>query len=403
MSNFRCSKKSKAPKQISLAPIVLCLFALTTLSTIGQIKPGQSFATVPPNWLDYTLLDNGVRPYYSSNHLYLYALNSGCAQIEIAGLNYYEEINLIKDSLHIIELPEWPNFKQDNSLQHTAVIKTSAPINLYQGCNTLNMVGSLSGAINNKQVIRREITNAVSLNDNGYFKDNFLQYFSHPLGNLSYEYNDHGPFQISVYVEYYIISLANNNSLESYFNCHLQNDVDPFQYGLKETRSFSQEKHEMMWRTLNGANSQGQFGTGDWPSESYTKSRNSKPFKSFTTPFRRTNSFSIVFKINAQGAVEPPQENVLFGTFIENKPQHALENSYHFPAFNTYAGQIVSLQAFTDDTDVFINGNLVKRLDRAKRFDTIYSEDLSITSNHPISAIIHPWPDTLGNYTPPTV
>jgi gliding motility-associated-like protein len=95
------------------------------------------------------------------------------------------------------------------------------------------------------------------------------------------------------------------------------------------------------------------------------------------------------------------EDTVPLFTFLELKPESALESAYHFPAFLSYAGQCISLQALADSTDIFLNGAFLKRLDRAKRFDTLFTEDISISATYPISAIVHPMPDSLGNYTPP--
>ena len=358
---------------------------------MAQIRAGQSFSTITSDGPIDFRLRNII-------HLYVYALNNGCASVEIAGLNYQVSLTLKKDSLYLIALPHWPEIF-DTIFNNALEVKSNVPINVYQGSNTLDLRPILRGTLNGTLLNRHGSSIALALNDNKLFANNYFQYFSIPQGNLNYELNIHGPIFGVAAMGYLALSLEDANSMESYFNCYL---LDGTAQNLKNTIQFSLNQGEGVFRGLLGTHSNGLFGGLDWPSESYTQSLNAKPFKSFVHTAQSLGVYGLTLGLNAQG-VQPllQEDSSLFVTFLELKPEYELEAAYHFPAFNTYAGQCISLQALEDSTDIFVNGTFLKRLDRAKRFDTLFTEDLSISATYPISAIVHPMPDSLGNYTPP--
>ncbi len=376
----------------SIAPWVLCFFIFSTGAALAQIRPGQSFSTSP------TVGATGLRLTRNINHLYIYALNNGCASVEILSLNYRLSLTLKKDSLYLIALPHWPQV-YDTAFNNTLELKSNIPINVYQGSNTLDLRPISRGNLDGTLLNRHRSSIALALNDNKLFANNYFQYFSIPQGNLNYELNIHGPTFGVAAMGYLALSLEDANSMESYFNCYL---LDGTSQNLKNTIQFSLNQGVGVFRGLLGTHSNGQFGGLDWPSESYTRSLNAKPFKSFVHTAQNLAFYGLTLGLNAQGVQPLPQEDSsVFVTFLELKPEYELEAAYHFPAFSTYAGQCISLQALEDSTDIFVNGTFLKRLDRAKRFDTLFTEDLSISATYPISAIVHPMPDSLGNYTPP--
>jgi gliding motility-associated-like protein len=176
-------------------------------------------------------------------------------------------------------------------------------------------------------------------------------------------------------------------------------------HSFKDTIELALNKAAFIWRTSESVSHptsvRGEF---DWTSEGSISSKNRQGFKLFTMaiPISGFPSFTygIALDIDHYGVVRLDIEGSGY-TLIEVKPQYLLSSSYHFPKFETYAGQSLSVQAMEDSTDIFFNGRFLIRLDRGKRFDTAIVEDLSLSANQPFSAIVHPWPDTLGNYTPP--
>jgi gliding motility-associated-like protein len=374
------------------SPWLLCFFLFSTGAALAQIRAGQSFSTLPSDG------SNGLGQTRNINHLYIYALNNGCASVEIASLNYQVSLALRKDSLYLITLPHWPQIF-DTIFNNTLEVKSNVPINVYQGSNTLDLRPILRGTLNDTLRNRHLSSIALALNDNKFFDNNYFQFFSVPQGNLNYELNIHGPTYGIAGLDYYALSLEDANSMESYFNCYL---LDGTSQSPKDTILFSLNQREGNYFGLLGGHSNGQFGGLDWPSESYTLSLNAKPFKSFVHSAVGIANYGYTLGFNAQGVVLMLLEDTVpLFTFLELKPESALESAYHFPAFLSYAGQCISLQALADSTDIFLNGAFLKRLDRAKRFDTLFTEDISISATYPISAIVHPMPDSLGNYTPP--
>jgi gliding motility-associated-like protein len=367
----------------------------------GQIKAGTSFYSIPPNYTDYGSSIFPKEPYYNDNYLHFYPLANGCAEVSIKSINYQNRIVLKKDSFITIRLPDyWPRFGQDSALSQSIAIKSSVPVNLYQACNNAQPIDLKDTSLVTFPFRETLInTHALSLTDNLAFEQNTFQYFTHPLGNSIYENNDflnalHG-------LHIFNISLGSENNLRSYFNCYLTNFRGSAPRSLKDTLFFNLGYGQLIWRSMYINNSSGIMGNLNWANEGFTESTNAKPFKTFAIGALDGYSFENYFGAsqNTRPLIEP--QETIYTTFVELKPQRQLSYSHHFPAFTGYAGQTLSLQAFTDSTQIFVNGNFLVQMNRSKRFDTIFREDLSITSTAPISAIVHPWPDTLGNYIPP--
>ncbi|PTM01543.1 MAG: hypothetical protein DA405_13595, partial [Bacteroidetes bacterium] len=334
------------------SPWVLCFFIFSTGAALAQIRAGQSFSTLPSDG------SNGLGQTRNIDHLYIYALNNGCASVEIAGLNYQVSLVLKKDSFYLVALPHWPQIF-DTIFNNSLEIKSNVPINVYQGSNTLDLRPILRGTLNDTLRNRHLSSIALALNDNKFFDNNYFQFFSVPQGNLNYELNIHGPGYGVAGLDYYALSLADANSMESYFNCYL---LDGTSQSLKDTILFSLDQREGNTFGLIGTHSNGQFGGLDWPSESYTLSLNAKPFKSFVHSADGVHIYGLTLGFNAQGVVPMPLEDTVpLFTFLELKPESALESAYHFPAFLSYAGQCISLQALEDSTDIFVNGTFLKR------------------------------------------
>jgi len=232
------------------------------------------------------------------NHLYLYALNNGCASVEIASLNYQVSLALKKDTLYLIALPHWPQV-YDTAFNNTLEIKSNIPINVYQGSNTLDLHPILRGTTNDTLLNRHRSSIVLALNDNKLFANNYFQYFSIPQGNLNYERNIHGPTFGVAAMGYLALSLEDANSMRSYFNCYL---LDGIAQNLKNTIQFSLNQGEGVFRGLLGTHSNGLFGGLDWPSESYTQSLNAKSFKSFVHTAQGLAFYGLTLGLNARGS-----------------------------------------------------------------------------------------------------
>mgnify|MGYP003633480785 CR=1 FL=1 len=92
MLSCKCNKIIGNTLLKSIAPWVLCFFLFSTGTALAQIRAGQSFSTVPSDGA------TGLRLTRKINHLYIYALNNGCASVDIASLNYQESLTLKRDS-----------------------------------------------------------------------------------------------------------------------------------------------------------------------------------------------------------------------------------------------------------------------------------------------------------------
>lgn len=395
MNSFWLNRKAIKLNTKSRLAWPICFLCFLYFYSHGQIQPGTNFITIPSNQNDYILTPDNTFD-LSDFHLFIYALNDGCVSISMDGLGYSEALQLFKDSLIIATLPDWPRKGLDTIRPYSIRINSNVPINLYQASNTLSPP---QGIVNFRELV------ASTVRPNQSFSSNFNQYLSHPLGNLNYELNDHSTLHWPVYwLDFFLISLANDNHLTTYSNAFLTNYFNQDLYNLKDSLNDNLDKGDFIWRNSHTRVRPGLArGETDWTSESFVYSKNQKSFKLFTTmgpPYGNPYfTFGLAFEINWQGVVLVGVEN-LGQTFTELKPQDLLESSYHFPSFDTYAGQSLSLQAMADSTDVFFNGSFLVRLDKGQRFDTAISEDLSLSANHPFSAMVSPWPDTAVS-TPP--
>lgn len=290
------------------------------------------------------------------------------------GISYLQTLYIPKDSMRILQIPPTPEFGVDSAVNLGIEITSSALISVYQGTNT-NLTTDEYIDVNSSTLIP---TKQIGVSDSISFfaaSGSFIYWMQIQQGSTHFIFSFVQSLEDSNHISIYHKGVS--TEFGSSFN--VINPPNSFDTILLNAGEFYAAQ---LW----GA------GYGGFHNGHYAYSLNKRKLKVHS--FQGDNR--VTLKTDPNGVLSQASLNANdYGITWEDKnPRSSKDTLFYWPNLKGYQGTNVSLMAYEDNTQIFINDS-IHVLNTFERMDTSVTEALVIRSNKPVAGFGSSWPTYL--------
>jgi gliding motility-associated-like protein len=335
-------------KQTLLAGFVFFYFSLAAQSNQYYQSGTYFFSTTA----DFQLNSRLFQPVQDSNirtFLYIYGINAACVTFEFPYHGLYETRFLERDSLWVITLPFPDMMRGDTTFQRGFWIYASAPVSVYQ------VMGSKHPTSGSTITIFSESTVLAPM----VLHDTLV-----PFGVTSVSQGNIWSNIFTDFTEVRVASDADGNELV----LHLGNDFAIGSFGLPSNQWIIYPFDTTLTYILN----RGELRFFISQPRSFRQVNHTRIYSANQKPFR----------IWANTYYANCTNSSMDSEIVEDvKPERYGGQLFHVAPLVEQPCRIVSLMALEAETRVFIDGSLVRTLNRMDRMDTCISGAVVVSSN----------------------